>query len=80
MVSRLSALTVSRLKEPGMYADGDGLYLQITGPHAKSWVFRYSLQGRPREMGLGSLRMTSSRMLGRKPGKWAPCATKALIL
>jgi integrase len=59
MVSRLSALKVSRLKEPGMYADGNGLYLQVTGPGAKSWVFRYSLRRRPREMGLGSLRKTS---------------------
>ena len=42
-----------------MYADGNGLYLQVTGPEAKSWVFRYSLWGRAREMGLGSLRRTS---------------------
>ena len=39
-----------------MYADGAGLYLQVTGEDAKSWILRYSLRGRAREMGLGSLR------------------------
>jgi integrase len=51
---RLTALKVSRAKRPGMYADGDGLYLQITEGGA-SWVYRYMLNGRAREMGLGSL-------------------------
>jgi len=42
-----------------MYADGGGLYLQVTGSGrdrvAKSWIFRFTLRGRSREMGLGSL-------------------------
>jgi len=42
-----------------MYPDGAGLYLQVTGEHAKSWIFRYSLRGRAREMGLGSFRKVS---------------------
>ena len=37
-----------------MYADGGGLYLQITEGGA-SWVYRYMLNGRAREMGLGPL-------------------------
>jgi integrase len=39
-----------------MYADGGGLYLQVSGKGAKSWIYRYaSLDGRrrDREMGLG---------------------------
>jgi integrase len=55
VIGRLSALKVSRSVEPGMYADGGGLYLQVTGPGAKSWIYRYMLRGREREMGLGSL-------------------------
>jgi len=51
---RLTALKVSRAKLPGMYADGGGLYLQITEGGA-SWVYRYMLNGRAREMGLGPL-------------------------
>jgi integrase len=36
-----------------MYADGGGLYLQVSRSGTKSWIFRYSLNGREREMGLG---------------------------
>ncbi|MGP0091975.1 MAG: tyrosine-type recombinase/integrase [Xanthobacteraceae bacterium] len=52
---RLTALKVSRLTaKPGMHADGAGLYLQVTKGGA-SWVYRYMLAGRAREMGLGPL-------------------------
>jgi Arm DNA-binding domain len=50
---RLRALQVERTKTPGMYADGGGLYLQITSANAKSWIFRYAINGRERYMGLG---------------------------
>lgn len=50
---------ISRLKEPGLYPDGGGLYLQVTrgvdGGPRKSWVFRFrTAAGKAREMGLGS--------------------------
>nr|WP_247897135.1 site-specific integrase [Azospirillum argentinense] len=35
-----------------MHHDGHGLYLQVTET-GKSWVYRYTLHGRSREMGLG---------------------------
>ncbi len=58
-VGRLTAVQVAKAKKPGMYADGAGLYLQVSGAGtvnlAKSWIFRYQFKGRPREMGLGSL-------------------------
>lgn len=54
-IHRLTALAVTRLKKPGMYADGGCLYLQVRGPTSKSWVFRYRFEGRERELGLGSL-------------------------
>jgi integrase len=53
-VGRLTALKVERTNEPGMYADGAGLYLQVTSSAAKSWIYRYSLRNKAREMGLGS--------------------------
>lgn len=40
---------------PGMHVDGNGLYLNVTRKGAKSWIFRYQLGGKRREMGLGSL-------------------------
>jgi integrase len=59
IVNRLSAKEVEKITAAGMYADGAGLYLQVTSAGAKSWILRYSLAGRPREMGLGSLRKVS---------------------
>ena len=56
LVNRLSALEVKRLKEPGWYPDGAGLYLQITPSGSKSWVYRYTMSGRERRHGLGPLR------------------------
>jgi integrase len=51
---RLTALQIGRLKASGNHPDGNGLYLQIAG-NARSWVFRYSINGRERYLGLGSL-------------------------
>lgn len=57
--NRLTAMTVQKLKEPGRYADGGGLYLQIGPTGGKSWLFRYTRQGKAREMGLGALNVVS---------------------
>ncbi len=54
MAGKLTALGVAKLKTPGMYGDGGGLWLQVTGKGAKSWIFRFTLRGKSREMGLGS--------------------------
>lgn len=51
--NRLSSLTVTRTTKPGLYADGGGLYLQITAAGVKSWLFRYMRAGKARGMGLG---------------------------
>ena len=58
-LNRLSAVGVQKAAKPGMYADGGGLYLQVRGPTSKSWIFRYKLDGRSREMGLGPLAAVS---------------------
>src|SRR5262249_4509014 len=47
-----TAIDVPRLLAPGMHFFGDGLYLQVTGPERRSWIFRYSFQGKPRWKGL----------------------------
>jgi len=51
---KLSALAISRAKEPGLYADGGGLYLQVAPSGATSWIYRYQRAGRRRYMGLGA--------------------------
>lgn len=47
------------MKEPGVYGDGGGLYLQIGPTGAKSWLFRFMRQGKARAMGLGPLHTIS---------------------
>ena len=53
-IGRLSPLKAKRLIAAGRHCDGGGLYLQISRAGAKSWIFRYQLDGRVRDMGLGS--------------------------
>jgi integrase len=58
-INRLNALRVEKQRKPGLYPDGNGVYLQVTlgangSPH-KSWLFRFRMQGRrERKMGLGA--------------------------
>lgn len=52
-IHKLSALAASKATKPGHYSDGGGLSLQITKAGVKSWLFRFMLDGRAREMGLG---------------------------
>ncbi len=50
----LTALQVKNAKT-GEHADGNNLYLRVSDTGAKSWVFRFQLDGKRRKMGLGSL-------------------------
>lgn len=51
----LSALEVGRLAEPGLHFVGGvaGLAMQVQPSGARSWVLRFSVAGKRREMGLG---------------------------
>jgi len=53
-VDLLTATKVKSLKVPGDYLDGRGLYLQVRNETSKSWLLKFSMQKRAREMGLGS--------------------------
>jgi integrase len=50
---KLSAVEVARTKGPAVLHDGGGLYLRASATGAKSWVFRFQLDGKRRDMGLG---------------------------
>lgn len=52
-INRLSARFVQSAPA-GYHSDGAGLYLLVTEEGTASWVFRYTIRGRKREMGLGS--------------------------
>src|SRR6516164_3973199 len=65
---KLNARKVATVK-PGKYGDGGGLWLYV-GPNSRSWVYRYMIVGKAREMGLGSfgnLTLEEARELARQP-------------
>lgn len=62
LIGKLTALGVSKLKKPGYYGDGGGLWLQVSASGSKSWIFRYTRNHRSREMGLGPLHTVSLAM------------------
>lgn len=51
------ALTQLQIKnsKPGMHSDGNGLYLRVQDSGSKGWIFRFQLNGKRREMGIGTL-------------------------
>lgn len=53
-MGKLNPKKVENLTEPGTYEDGDGLRLVVKATGRKSWLLRFQLAGRRREMGLGS--------------------------
>jgi integrase len=54
-VNKLDVLTVAKQTKRGHFADGNGLYLQVTATGNKSWIFRYMRDGKARHMGLGAI-------------------------
>lgn len=54
-MGKLTVLQVKALTEPGRYPDGDGLFLLVGVTGTKSWMLRIQVDGRRRDLGLGSL-------------------------
>lgn len=52
-INKLKALQINSLP-PGTYSDGGNLILRVRESGSRSWVFRYKLNGRAIELGLGS--------------------------
>lgn len=59
IVDKLNPLLVAKTTKPGYYSDGNGLYLQVSATSSKSWIFRFTIKGKQREMGLGALHTIS---------------------
>jgi integrase len=59
MAKAAAGLTVAKAKslvakgEAGKYAAGNGLYLMVKKPGVAVWAYRFTFQGKAREMGLG---------------------------
>ena len=65
--NKLSAPKVSKLKTPGRYCDGLGLWLQVSQAGTKAWLFRYMRHGRARQMGLAALQLCGGTKSGGLP-------------
>ena len=85
-VGKLAAVALRSLPV-GRHSDRGGLYLQVTqnavGNKARSWLFRYSLTGKSREMGLGPLHtlgLAEARAKAREIISQAPqCGHTAIV-
>lgn len=58
-MGKLTALKIRSLTEPGRYSDGDGLFLEINGKGAASWILRVQNNGKRQDIGLGSTKSVS---------------------
>lgn len=56
---RLTAASVRSLEKAGMYADGNGLYLKVDSKDTKRWIQRIVINGKRRDIGLGSVALVS---------------------
>lgn len=68
-LNKLTALAVAKTIKPGCYGDGGGLWLQVADGGSKSWIFRFTIAGKQRAMGLGGLRtvdLAKARVLARE--------------
>ncbi len=54
-IDKLSYRKVSALNKPGLYGDGAGLWLKVTATGSKSWIFRYTRNGKATDIGLGAV-------------------------
>ena len=50
---------IAKLKEPGRYADGRGLYLVVSNTGRRYWQFRATIDGKRKEIGIGSAHVVS---------------------
>lgn len=62
-INRLSAIKVNKTNKAGWYADGAGLYLQVSKTGSKSWVYRYEIAGKERRHGLGGYSSTDNTLI-----------------
>lgn len=54
--NKLTSKFVETTTKPGRHADGGGLYLSISAGGRARWVLLYMVDGKRRELGLGSAR------------------------
>ena len=68
-INRLSTKAVSALGA-GKYNDGAGLWLVKSDADSGKWVLRYTIHGRRREMGLGTIQSVSLKEVRQTAERW----------
>ena len=58
-MGRLTVKGIAKLTAPGRYGDGNGLYLFVQRNGSRSWMQRLVVNGRRRDIGLGSARFVT---------------------
>lgn len=51
--NKLSETKIKKLDKPGIYSDGDGLFLRVRAGGSKQWLFIYKRNAKRTEIGLG---------------------------
>lgn len=74
---KLNRKIVKSLNLPGYYNDGFGLYLQVSKTGGKTWIYRYKLHGRRRDMGLGPLSIANHINVAREKAENARALVKS---
>ncbi|WP_019224007.1 Arm DNA-binding domain-containing protein, partial [Bartonella rattaustraliani] len=69
LMNRLNARAVATLGA-GKYNDGAGLLLHKRKDGGAQWIYRYTIHGRRREMGLGALRDVSLKQAREYATQW----------
>ena len=78
-VHRLTAVGVNRLKEAGIYSDGGNLNFRVAPGGSRSWVFRFAMNGKTRDAGLGPYPEVSLSEARVKAFEWRKLRSLALI-
>ena len=68
-INRLSALSVKNLPA-GKHADGGGLWLIKREDGGGKWIYRYTIKGKRREMGMGSIRFVTLKDVRNDVEQW----------
>ncbi len=72
-MTKLTDTAIRAKLAPGRYGDGGGLYLLVGPTGAKSWVFRFKVDGRERSMGLGpypAMSLAKARQEAQRCRQW----------
>ena len=72
--NKLTSLSLKKITQPGRYSDGNNLYLKVEETGSRRWILRLSINGKRRDMGLGSfsfINLNDARELAEKYNKLA---------